>query len=223
MGEVRLLIADGDAQSREMIKKLATSDGYVIDEAADGITALKLFRRHEYSIILLDGVLPELDGWNVCRQIRKASDVPVIVVSARAAEEDKLSFFSIGADDYLSKPFSTKELSARIKVFLHRSQNSLSNQRIVFEGLCIDTISRMVYVDGNTVSLTPREYNLLRFLASNPHKAFTREAILREVWGEDYLGTDRTVDTHIKSLREGIKPYQDYIATVWSYGYIFQG
>lgn len=222
MGEVRLLIADGDSEIRKQIAEMADSDGYTADVAVDGIAALKLFRRHEYAIIVLDGVLPELDGWHVCAQIRKTSDVPILVVSERASEEDKLLFFRIGVDDYIAKPFSVRELSARVKVFLHRTQSNPTIRRITFDGLCIDTISRTVYVDGNAVSLTPREYSLLLFLASNPHRAFSREAILNEVWGEDYVGTDRTVDTHIKSLREGIKPYQDFISTVWSYGYMFK-
>lgn len=222
MGEVRLLIADGNSETRKRIAEMAENDGYTADVAADGIAALKLFRRHEYAIFVLEGTLPELDGWHVCSQIRKASDAPILVLSERAGEEDKLSFFRIGADDYIAKPFSLRELSARIKVFLRRTQNSPIIRRITFDGLCIDTISRTVYVDGNAVPLTPREYNLLLFLASNPHRAFSREAILNEVWGEDYVGTDRTVDTHIKSLREGIKPYQDFISTIWSYGYMFK-
>lgn len=223
MGEVRLLIADGDSETRNRIAEMAQADGYSVDLAADGIAALKLFRRHEYAIIILGGVLPELDGWHVCGQIRKTCDAPILVVSERTGEEDKLSFFRAGVDDYIVKPFSPRELSARIKVFLRRTQASPAIRRITFDGMCIDTDSHTVYVDGNPVALTPREYNLLLFLASNPHRAFSREAILNEVWGEDYVGTDRTVDTHIKSLREGIKPYQDFIATVWSYGYMFKG
>lgn len=225
MSEVRLLIVDSDATVRNIIKTQIASEDYVIDEAADGISAMKLFRRNNYSVIVLDTLLPELDGWNVCRQIRKVSDAPIIILSGSASEEDKLSFFDIGVDDYITKPFSPKELLARIKVALHRSgtENNLAHRKIIYDGLDIDIISRMVYVDNNCIFLTPREYSLLLFLSQNPLKAFSRDELLTKVWGEDYLGTDRTVDTHIKSLRESIKPYQDYIATVWGYGYIFKG
>lgn len=225
MSEVRLLIVDSDATVRKIIKTQIASEDYVIDEAEDGISAMKLFRRNNYSVIVLDALLPELDGWNVCRQIRKVSDAPIIIISSSASEEDKLSFFDIGVDDYITKPFSTRELLARIKVALHRcgTENNLAHRKIIYDGLDIDIISRMVYVDNNCIFLTPREYSLLLFLSRNPLKAFSRDEILTKVWGEDYLGTDRTVDTHIKSLRESIKPYQDYIATVWGYGYIFKG
>jgi len=225
MGKVRLLIINSNPNETNMIKAQAAIEDFTIDEAADGISAIKLFRRNDYNIIVTETDLPELDGRNVCRQIRKVSDTPIIILSAQADEENKLSFFDLGVDDYIVKPFSPKELLARIKVLLHRSgtQNDLCYRRIVYDGLCIDVISRMVYIDGNCISLTPKEYSLLLFLAQNPHKAFSRDAILTKVWGQDYIGVDRTVDTHIRTLRESIKPYQDYIATVWGYGYIFKG
>lgn len=225
MNDIRILIADGDTEVRRMIKAQTAIEDFFADEATDGITALKLFRRNDYNIIILDAALQELDGWNVCRQIRKVSETPIIILSAINTEEEKLAIFDIGADDYMVKPFSAKELLARIKVILRRSGMflNLAPRRIVFGGICIDLISRMAYVDGKSISLTPREYSLLLFMTQNPHKAFSREALLREVWGEDFFGTDRTVDTHIKTLRENIKPYQDYIATVWGYGYIFKG
>lgn len=225
MSEIRLLIVDSDDNIRNIVRNQIMAEDYVADEASDGISAMKLFRRNNYNVIVLDALLPELDGWNVCRQIRKVSDVPIIILSESASEEDKLSFFDIGVDDYLIKPFSPKELLARIKVALHRSgsTNILTHKKIIYDGFDIDIISRTVYIDNNCIFLTPREYSLLIFLSQNPLKAFSRDELLSKVWGEDYLGTDRTVDTHIKSLRESIKPYQDYIATVWGYGYMFKG
>jgi DNA-binding response OmpR family regulator len=172
----------------------------------------------------MDTALPELDAWHVCRQIRKTASTPIIMLSDRETEEEKLSFFDIGVDDFIAKPFSGKELMARVRVMLRHSamQSRLAPRRIIYGGLCIDSVSRAVYIDGETVMLTPKEYSLLCFLAQNPDKALSRENILNEVWGEDFFGTDRTVDTHIKTLRENIKPYHRFIETVWGYGYIFK-
>lgn len=223
MNDIRLLIADQDSAVRSAIKKMATAQGYLFDEAADGIAALKLFRRHDYNIIILDTDLPELDGRNVCRQIRKVSDAPILIVSAKCSEQDKLNAFELGVDDYIAKPFSAPELLARIKVFLYRSGglNRVTPAKITFSGLFIDTISRAVYIDDSAVQLTPKEYDLLFFLSQNPNKAFSRETLLNEVWGYDFTGSDRTVDTHIKTLRENIKPYDTFIVTVWGFGYKF--
>ncbi len=198
MNDIRLLIADQDSAVRSAIKKMATAQGYLFDEAADGIAALKLFRRHDYNIIIL-------------------------IVSAKYGEQDKLNAFELGVDDYIAKPFSAPELLARIKVFLYRSGglNRVTPAKITFSGLFIDTISRAVYIDDSAVQLTPKEYDLLFFLSQNPNKAFSRETLLNEVWGYDFTGSDRTVDTHIKTLRENIKPYDTFIVTVWGFGYKF--
>ena len=221
MNDIRLLIVDHDRNVRDEIKKIAIAQRYSFDEAADGITAIKLFRRHDYSIVLLDTDLPELDGRNVCRQIRKISDIPILVISARCSEQDKLCAFELGADDYIIKPFSPPELLARIRVFLYRTGMKTMPTKITFNGLFIDTISRAVYVDDNTVQLTPKEYDLLYYLSQNPNKALSREALLNAVWGYEFTGSDRTVDTHIRSLRDNIKPYDTFIVTVWGFGYKF--
>ena len=154
----------------------------------------------------------------------KQPPTPIIMMSDRDSEEEKLSFFDIGIDDFIGKPFSGKVLMARVRVMLRHSalQANFAPRRIVYDGLCIDSVSRAVYIDGETIMLTPKEYSLLCFLAQNPDKALSREVILNEVWGQDFFGTDRTVDTHIKTLRENIKPYHRYIETVWGYGYIFK-
>jgi DNA-binding response OmpR family regulator len=224
MNEVRLRIVDPDQENRTLVKTHALHEGFTVDEAADGILALKLFRRNEYGIVIMETRLPELDAWHVCRQMRKTSELPIVMMSGRTAEEETLSFYDIGIDDFVYKPFSHKELMARLHVILRRSAgNSIyTPRRIIFDGLCIDTVSRVVYKDSESVSLTPREYNLLLYLAQNPNRALSRETILSAVWGEDFFGTDRTVDTHIKSLRESIKPYHRFIETVWGYGYMFR-
>ncbi|MHB1314555.1 MAG: response regulator transcription factor [Christensenellales bacterium] len=223
MDDIRLLIIDNESSVRSIIREKAVSEGFNCDEAADGIAALKLFRRNDYNLILLDTDLPQLDGRNVCRQIRKVSDVPIIIVTARSNEEDRLAGFELGADDYVEKPFSSSELMARIKVFLHRSSGLKRTlpRKISFSGFFIDPVSRTVYLDDKVIQLTPKEYDLIFFLSQNPNKAFSRDTLLNEVWGYDFIGSDRTVDTHIKTLRENIKPYDSYIVTVWGFGYKF--
>jgi DNA-binding response OmpR family regulator len=221
--DIRLLIVDQSSAVRGEIRQLAVTQGYTFDEAMDGIAALKLFRRNDYNLIVMDTDLPELDGRNVCRQIRKTSDIPILFISARTSEQDKLCAFEIGADDFITKPFYARELLARIKVFLYRtgSQNKQIAAKLAFNGLFINTVSREVTIDDRPVSLTPKEYDLLLFLSQNPNKAYSREALLNEVWGYCFTGSDRTIDTHIRALRENIRPYDTYIATVWGFGYKF--
>ncbi len=220
MSETRLLVADDNPEIRRIVKTHAENRGYTCDEAADGIAAFKLFKRIDYQLILLDTDLPELDGINVCRQIRKSSGIPLIFFSEKNEEKIKLTAFEAGGDDYVIKPFSPLELMARIKVFLYRNSGQ-RNHKLNFGGLFIDTVSRAVYVDDRAVQFTPKEYDLLVFLTQNPNKAFPRDTLLNEVWGVDFIGFDRTVDTHIKKLRDLIHPYHDYIETVWGFGYKF--
>ncbi len=224
MDQVRLLVVDPDQETRTSIRTHAEHEGFSVMEAADGITALKLFRRSEFGVVIMETRLPELDAWHVCRQIRKSSDLPIMMISGRIDEEETLSFYDLGIDDFVYKPFSYRELMARLHMILRRIAGSAAYtpRRIIFDGLCIDTASRVVYKDGEPVSLTPREYSLLLYLAQNPNRALSREVILSSVWGEDFFGTDRTVDTHIKSLRESIRPYHHFIETVWGYGYMFR-
>ncbi len=220
---VHCLIADGDEKDRKRIKEKAEEAGYATDEASNGISALKLFRRKEYDIVILDAYLPELDGINVCRQIRKLSGVPVIFLTARSKESDRLNGFLAGADDYVLKPFYVSELMMRIGVILNRCNNKNVRTAIYAEGLSIHLNARAVYVDENQVALSPREYDLLVFLLENRNIALSRDTILNQVWGDDFEGTDRTVDTHIRILREHMKPYGNKIVTVWGIGYKFEG
>ncbi len=223
---VKILVVDDEEMMRKLITEYLEFEGYEWDEAEDGTKALELFKWNTYDVIILDVMMPKVDGWSVCREIRKESKIPIIMLTARGEEYDKLFGFELGVDDYMVKPFSPKELMARLKVILRRSSDSLKagsdQEKIIFEGLNIDISSRSVSVDGQTVKLTPKEYELLIYLVSNPNRAFSRQQILNGVWGYDYFGDDRTVDTHVKMLRESLKEYRKYIITVWGMGYKFE-
>jgi two-component system response regulator ResD len=223
MDVVRLLLANNDSLLRSSTKEYLVSKGYVVDEAADGIAAIKLFRRNDYNLMLIDAAVPVLESRLVCSQIRKVSDAPVIITSNPCSEAEKLSYYDLGVDDFIIRPFSNEELLARIKVFLRRTTGlkSIPSHTVFCNGIHIDTISRTVSVNERNISLTPKEYELLLFLISNPNKAFSRETLLNEIWGRDFFGSDRTVDTHIKTLRESLKPCHECIMTVWGFGYKF--
>lgn len=224
--KINILIVDDEEKIREMIREYTVSEGFEIDEASDGKEALELLNMKDYSIVILDVMMPKMDGWSVCREIRKASQIPVIMLTARGEEYDKLFGFELGVDDYIVKPFSPKELLARMKVAIRRSkainESSFDRDRVEFEGLVIEFDSRNVTVDGKPVSLTPKEYELLSFFVKNPNRVFTRDQLLNSVWGYDFIGDDRTVDTHVKMLRESIGNYRKYIVTVWGTGYKFE-
>lgn len=224
MGKVRILLVDDEERIRELIKEYTVEEGYVIDEAGDGAKALEMFKSGNYSLIILDVMMPKLDGWSVCREIRKTSQVPIIMLTARGEEYDKLFGFELGVDDYLVKPFSPKELLARIKVIIRRSNpetDSLKKQ-FLYEGLQIDYSSRNVFVDEKIVNLTPKEYELLSFFVRHKNQVLSREQLLQSVWGYDFTGDNRTVDTHIKMLRESLGKYRNLIVTVWGTGYKFE-
>lgn len=226
MEKVKILIVDDEERIREMIREYTSLEGFDIDEASDGTEALNLFGQSKYSLVILDVMMPKMDGWTVCREIRKTSQVPVIMLTASGEEYDKLFGFELGVDDYIVKPFSPKELLARMKAIIRRStstdDNTNKGDRISFEGLIIEFNSRNVYVDGNSVSLTPKEYELLNFFVQNPNRVFSRDQLLNSVWGYDFIGDDRTVDTHVKMLRESLGDYRKFIVTVWGTGYKFE-
>ncbi len=226
MADERILVVDDEPGIREMLKEYLAAEGYIIDQAADGIEALELFKKSKYSLVILDIMMPKMDGWTVCREIRKASQTPVIMLSARGEEYDKLFGFELGVDDYMVKPFSPKELLARSKAIIRRSQNAgpgnNKKNNAQFESLKIDFDSRNVTIDNTPVALTPKEYELLRFFAANPNKVFSRQQLLNQVWGYDFYGDFRTVDTHIKMLRESLGQYRRFIVTVWGIGYKFE-
>lgn len=217
----KLLIVDDEKNIREVVREYAILNGYEADEAEDGLQAIELCRQNDYDCVILDIMMPKLDGFSACKQIRAIKPVPVIMLSARQEEYDKLFGFELGVDDYVVKPFSPKELMARVKVVLDRSRRT-DNSVMTFGGLKIDAAGRSVTVDGEKVNLTPKEIDLLLYLVEHRNTALSRTKLLEEVWNYDYFGDDRTVDTHIKMLRHNLGPYRDYIVTVRGMGYKFE-
>ena len=217
----KMLIVDDDIHLRKLVLTYAQLENFQCREAESGDRALELLRESDADIIILDVMMPGRDGFETLAEIRKTSQAPVIMLTARGEEYDKLLGFNLGADDYVSKPFSPKELMARVGAILKRSGKKKTNQ-LVFGGLVIEPEARSVTVDGMAVSLPPKEFDLLMKLAGNERMVFSREQLLDQVWGFDYFGDVRTVDTHIKALREHLGPYRKLIETVWGVGYKFE-
>lgn len=223
MRDTRLLIADADTGVRGIIRIAAREEGWDSHEAGDGIAALKLLRRETFHISIVEYDLAELDGKIVCRQIRKSSTMPIVLLSTHEGEAERLAGFAAGANDYVLKPFYPRELIARIKSLLSLyGHNSETHRTLVCGKISIDLTSRKVAVDGRRINLTPKEYDLLLFFCQNPGKVYSREILLNLVWGEDFFGSDRTVDTHVKSLRSKVQPCHFYIVTIWGIGYKFE-
>ncbi len=219
----KLLIVDDEKNIREVIREYALLNGYEADEAEDGMQAIDMIRQTDYDCVILDIMMPKLDGFSACKQIKKIRNIPVIMLSARQEEYDKLFGFELGVDDYVVKPFSPKELMARVKVVLDRSRkNETEVMRLDNGGLVIDVGGRSVTVDGQKANLTPKEIDLLLYMVSHKNMALSRNQLLEEVWNYDYFGDDRTVDTHIKMLRHNLGPYRDHIVTVRGMGYKFE-
>ena len=220
---IHILLADDDPHIRTIIKEYALAENWQFSEAGDGDAALKAFNAGEFALIILDVMMPKMDGWAVLKEIRHTSPVPVILLTARSEEYDRLLGFELGVDDYISKPFSPRELIARMKALLKRSGALKQTAQVYdFEGLHVDIAAHQVTIDGEPIALTPKEYDLLAFFASRPHQAFTRDQLLNQVWGYDYFGDARTVDTHIRSLRDKLGVYRTMITTVWGTGYRFE-
>ncbi len=223
---MRVLVVDDEEKIRNVIKEYAEFEGYEIDEACDGMEAITKCKDNNYDIIIMDIMMPKLDGFSSIKEIRKTKNIPVIMLSARSEEYDKLFGFEIGIDDYVVKPFSPKELMARINAVINRSKSAAGKNvlqdKYVLEGLEVDMLGRNVYVDGVKKDLTPKEYELLQYFIINKNIALSREKILNEVWGYDFFGEDRTVDTHVKMLRNNLGKYRDKIVTVRGMGYKFE-
>lgn len=219
----KILIVDDEKMIRNVVREYAEFEGYETVEAEDGMEAVELCRKNDYDIIVMDIMMPRLDGYSAVKEIRKTKQIPVIMLSARGEEYDKLFGFEIGIDDYVVKPFSPKELLARIKAVLKRGSSADENkmEKIKFEGLEINITGREVTIDGKAVQLTPKEYDLLFYLVKNKNIALSREKLLEEVWGYDFYGDDRTVDTHIKMLRSSLGDYRKFIVTLRGMGYKF--
>ena len=221
----RVLIVDDEENIREGLREYAEFEGHAVTEAVDGMDAVNKCRTNDFDIIIMDVMMPRLDGFSACKEIRKIKDIPVLMLSARGEEYDKLFGFELGIDDYVVKPFSPKEVMARINVIVSRRENVAKepeNKHILIQGIDIDVSARKVFVDGKRVDLTPKEYDLLMFMIKNKNIALSRNQLLSEVWGYEFFGDDRTVDTHIKMLRNSIGPYRDLISTVRGVGYIFE-
>ena len=220
---MKLLVVDDEARIRELIKKYATFEQYDVTEAENGMQAVELCRQQDFDLIIMDVMMPDLDGFSACREIRKASAVPILMLSARGEEYDKLHGFELGIDDYVVKPFSPKELMMRVGAILKRSGAKSESREVVDIGdLRVDFTARRVTLEGKPLDLSPKEYDLLFYLVRNRGIALTREKLLSEIWGYDFFGDDRTLDTHIKLLRRQLGPYADHITTLRGVGYRFE-
>lgn len=217
---MRLLIVDDEELIRSVIKEYAELENYEVDEASDGMEAIEKCEKNNYDLIVMDIMMPKIDGYQAVKAIKKEKNIPILMLSARGEEYDKLLGFDLGIDDYLQKPFSTKELMARIKAILKRVKND--NEKIEYDGLVIDELAREVTIDGNPISLTLKEFELLKYLTDNKNIAISREKLLSSIWGYDFYGDDRTVDTHIKTLRSKLGKYKDNIVTLRGVGYKFE-
>ena len=228
-----ILIVDDEARIRSIIKKYAEFEGHTVAEAGDGMEAVRLCRKEKYDIIIMDIMMPELDGFSACREIRKVSNTPIIMLSARGEEYDKINGFELGIDDYVVKPFSPKELMLRIEAIMKRSKRAVADgdeikrPNVIVEldegGLRADITARIVYIRGKRVDMSPKEYDLFFYLLDNRNIALSREKLLSEVWGYDFYGDARTLDTHIKLLRKSLGKYSSYIVTLRGVGYRFEG
>ena len=222
---MKVLVVDDEVNIRNVIKEYAKFEGYEVEEAGNGMQAVEICKEKDFDIIIMDVMMPKLDGFSAIKEIRKNKNIPVLMLSARGEEYDKLFGFEIGIDDYVVKPFSPKEVMARVAAITSRVKNNSKTKKedkYVFEGLEIDMLGRVVVVDGEKKELTPKEYDLLVYLIKNKNIALSREKILNEVWGYDFFGEDRTVDTHVKMLRNSIGKYRDKITTIRGMGYKFE-
>lgn len=222
----KLLIVDDEDKIRELIKKYAVFEGYETDEASDGMEAVEKCKNCDYDLIIMDIMMPFLDGFSAAKEIRKRKNTPVIMLSARGEEYDRIHGFEVGADDYVVKPFSPKELMMRVAAVIGRTKQSAETEEkevVSFDGLTVDFTARLVFVDGKKAEMTPKEYDLLFYLVRNRGIALTREKLITEVWGYDFYGDDRTLDTHIKLLRKSLGNYARLIVTLRGVGYRFEG
>ncbi len=229
----RILVVDDEARIRSIIKKYAEFEGHQVTEAGDGMEAVRLCRKESYDIIIMDIMMPELDGFSACREIRKVSSTPIIMLSARGEEYDRINGFELGIDDYVVKPFSPKELMLRIEAIMKRvsrqgsPEEGAKKPNVIVEldrgGLRADLTARLVYINGERVEMSPKEYDLFFYMLDNRNIALSREKLISEVWGYDFYGDARTLDTHIKLLRKSLGDYSRYIVTLRGVGYRFEG
>ena len=228
-----ILVVDDEARIRSIIKKYAEFEGHTVIEAGDGMEAVRLCRKDKFDIIIMDIMMPELDGFSACREIRKVTNTPIIMLSARGEEYDKINGFELGIDDYVVKPFSPKELMLRIEAIMKRmsrrdiADDAVKKPNVIVEldngGLKADLTARLVYINGERVDMSPKEYDLFFYMLDNRNIALSSEKLISEVWGYDFYGDARTLDTHIKLLRKSLGEYSRYIVTLRGVGYRFEG
>lgn len=216
---MKILIVDDEELIRNVIKEYLLLEDFIVDEAKDGVQAVNKVVEKDYDLIIMDIMMPHKDGYQACKEIKNMKDIPFIFLSARSDEYDKLLGFDLGVDDYVTKPFSPKELVARVKAVIKRTSGS--KKKFVINGLVLDDQAHDVFIDNEKITLTPKEYDLLKYFIVNKNVALSREVLLANVWGYDFFGEDRTIDTHIKTLRKNLKHYGDYITTVRGVGYKF--
>ena len=220
MERLQILVVDDESRMRKLVKDFLQREGYGVLEAADGAEAMDIFYENKgIALMILDVMMPKMDGWQVCREIRQTSDIPIIMLTARSEERDELQGFELGVDEYISKPFSPKILVARVSAILRRTRGADSQDRLGAGGIEVDRAAHQVMVDGKGIELSYKEFELLRLFLSRPGAAFTREQLLSSVWGVDYAGETRTVDMHIKTLRQKLGSYGGMIETVRHIGY----
>ena len=223
MDQIKILVVDDESRMRKLVRDFLERAGFQVLEAGDGMEALDLFYEDQgISLIILDVMMPKMDGWEVCREIRKESKVPIIMLTARGEERDELNGFELGVDEYISKPFSPKILVARVNALLRRTSGLSMDQTIAAGGIEIDKAAHIVKIDGNMIDLSFKEFELLTYFIENQGIALSREKILNNVWNYDYFGDARTIDTHVKKLRNKLGDKGEYIRTIWGMGYKFE-
>lgn len=223
----KILVVDDEFRIRQIIRKYAEFEGYTVEEAVDGMQAIEVCRSNDFDLIIMDVMMPELDGFSACREIKKFKpDTPIIMLSARGEEYDKIHGFELGSDDYVVKPFSPKELMMRVNAVIKRTTGKAKaddkNDVFTYDGLSVDFSARIVTVDGERIEMTPKEYDLFFYMVKNKGLALTREILISEVWGYDFFGDERTLDTHIKLLRKSLGKYSKCIVTLRGVGYRFE-
>ena len=223
MDKTKILVVDDESRMRKLVKDFLVRQGYTVLEAADGMEAMDYFYEDkDIALIILDVMMPKMDGWQVCREIRMHSKVPIIMLTARSEERDELQGFDLGVDEYISKPFSPKILVARVEAILRRTQGSGNTDEISAGGIVVDKAAHTVMSDGSPVDLSFKEFELLTYFIENQGIALSREKILNNVWNYDYFGDARTIDTHVKKLRSKLGDKGEYIKTIWGMGYKFE-
>ena len=223
MNKLKILVVDDESRMRKLVKDFLVKNDYEVLEAGDGEAALDLFYEDkEIALIILDVMMPKMDGWQVCREIRESSKVPIIMLTARSEERDELQGFELGVDEYISKPFSPKILVARVNAILRRTLGNVGGDVLEAGGIVLDKAAHIVKIDGESVDLSYKEFELLSYFIENQGIALSREKILNNVWNYDYFGDARTIDTHVKKLRSKLGDKGEYIRTIWGMGYKFE-